>query len=86
MKQQNQMAIAAARVCLKLCVEKKLEYQLKDNLTDTERVDLNRTLSAIDELETYIDDVKPNTYYTLIGDGSQPSIARGDTWAASKVD
>jgi len=85
MKQQNQMAIAAARVCLKLCVEKKLEYQLKDNLTDTERVDLNRTLSAIDELETYIDDVKPNTYYTLIGDGSQPSIARGDTWAQSKV-
>ena len=86
MKQQNQMAITAARVCLKLCVEKKLEYQLKDNLTDTERVDLNRTLSAIEELETYIDDVKPNTYYTLIGDGSQPSIARGDTWAASKVD
>jgi len=86
MKQQNQMAIAAARVCLKLCVEKKLEYQLKDNLTDTERVDLNRTLSAIEELETYIDDTKPNTYYTLIGDGSQPSIARGDTWAASKVD
>ena len=80
------MAIAAARVCLKLCVEKKLEYQLKDNLTDIERADLNRTLSAIEELETYIDDVKPNTYYTLIGDGSQPSIARGDTWAASKVD
>lgn len=86
MKQQNQMAIAAARVCLKLCVEKKLEYQLKNNLTDTERVDLNRTLSAIDELETYIDDVKPNTYYTVIGDSSKPSIARGDTWAASKVD
>ena len=86
MKQQNQMAIAAARVCLKLCVEKKLEYQLKDNLTDIEKADLNRTLSAIEELETYIDDVKPNTYYTLIGDGSQSSIARGDTWAASKVD
>ena len=85
MKQQNQMAIAAARVCLKLCVEKKLEYQLKDNLTDIEKADLSRTLSAIDELETYIDDVKPNTYYTLIGDSSTPSIARGDTWAQSKV-
>ena len=86
MKQQNQMAIAAARACLKLCLEKKLEYQLKGNLTDIEKADLINTVSAIKELETYIDDVKPNTYYTLIGDGSQPSIARCVSWAASKVD
>ena len=85
MEQQNQMAIAAARVCLKLCVEKKLEYQLKDNLTDMEKASLDRTIWAIEELETYIDDVKPNTYYTLIADGSKPSIARGDTWAQSQV-
>ena len=85
MKQENKSAIAAARVYLMLLVEQKLEYQLKDNLTDIERADLNNTLTAIEELEKYIDDAKPNTYYTLIGDGSQPSIARGNTWAESKV-
>ena len=54
-------------------------------LTSNQLAEYKMCERAIKELDAIIDEVEPVTLYSLTGPPELPSIARGDTWAQSKV-
>ena len=54
-------------------------------LTSNQLAEYKMCEKSIKELEHILDEVEPVTLYALTGPPELPSIARGDTWAQSKV-
>ena len=78
--------LTTARYLLKQVQKRRLELlAVRPGLTAQQLAEYKLIERSIKELEAIIDEVQPVTLYALTGPPELPSIARGDTWAQSKV-
>ena len=81
------MKLTTARYLLKQVQRRRLELlAVRPKLNREQLKEYRLTEQALDELESFIDAPQQGQLYALTGGPNTPSIARGDTWAASKVD
>ena len=81
------MKLTTARYLLKQVQRHRLELlAVRPRLNSEQLKEYRLTERAIEELESFIDQPQEGQLYALTGGPNTPSIARGDTWAASKVD
>ena len=81
------MKLTTARYLLKQVQRHRLELlAVRPRLNSEQLKEYRLTERAIEELESFIDQPQQGQLYALTGGPDTPSIARGDTWAASKVD
>ena len=79
--------LTTARYLLKQVQRRRLELlAVRPKFNAQQLAEYRLTERAIDELESFIDEPQEGQLYALTGGPNTPSIARGDTWAASKVD
>jgi len=79
--------LTTARYLLKQVQRRRLELlAVRPKFNAQQLAEYRLTERAIEELETFIDEPQQGQLYALTGGLNTPSIARGDTWAASKVD
>jgi len=81
------MKLTTARYLLKQVQRRRFELlAVRPKLNREQLKEYRLTEQALDELESFIDAPQQGQLYALTGGPNTPSIARGDTWAASKVD
>lgn len=81
------MKTTTARYLLKQAQRRRLELlAVRPKLNAQQLAEYRQTERAIKELENVIDQPQDGQLYALTGGPNAPSIARGNTWAASKVD
>ena len=81
------MKLTTARYLLKQVQRRRLELlAVRPKFNAQQLAEYRLTERALDELESFIDAPQDGQLYALTGGPNTPSIARGDTWAASKVD
>jgi len=79
--------LTTARYLLKQVQRRRLELlAVRPKLNAQQLAEYRQTERSIKELESFIDEPQEGQLYALTGGPNTPSIARGDTWAASKVD
>ena len=79
--------LSTARYLLKQVQRRRLELlAVRPKFNAQQLAEYRLTERAIEELERFIDEPQEGQLYALTGGPNTPSIARGDTWAASKVD
>ena len=79
--------LTTARYLLKQVQRRRLELlAVRPKFNAQQLAEYRLTERAIEELESFIDQPQEGQLYALTGGPDTPSIARGDTWAASKVD
>ena len=80
------MKLTTARYLLKQVQRRRLELlAVRPKFNAQQLAEYRLTERAIEELESIIDEPQQGQLYALTGGPNTPSIARGDTWAASKV-
>ena len=80
--------LTTARYLLRQVQTKRLRLLSLANyhyLTSDQLTEIKMCQRAANELDAFIDEPEPVTLYALTGPPELPSIARGDTWAQSKV-
>ena len=81
------MKLTTARYLLKQVHRRRMELlAVRPKFNAQQLAEYRLTERALDELESFIDAPQDGQLYALTGRPNTPSIARGDTWAASKVD
>ncbi len=81
------MKLTTARYLLKQVHRRRMELlAVRPKFNAQQLAEYRLTERALDELESFIDAPQDGRLYALTGGPNTPSIARGDTWAASKVD